>query len=237
MTTMDTSSLMESQIIKLININEQEINEAKDHLKALTDEKETLEKFLEIYRHRVVSATLTSMKALKPQVFIGKTIRESLHIIAKNNDQLVIARDAVRLLKDAGVFGNPANASSVVYSALNNAEFVKVGKGVFRLSERKQTHNRLKSKRQRRIRKPSLPGQRDAIKNLKSEHPTYSMSEVRDTLVQQGFDFQNRNPGKSVNRVWMNLGYHKINQQPLFTKPEVNVINVPEEIAQKIIGK
>ena len=194
MTTMNASSLLELQILKLININEQEINEANNRLKILTEEKQTLEKFLEIYHRRTVSSSKISENTLTPQMFQGKTIRESLHLIAKNNDQLIVAKDATRLLKKANMFGNPVNASSVVYSALKNPEFTKVGAGVFRLSEHKRIGKQNKSHKM--IRKPSLPGLKESIKLVKNQNSNITMMEAKDLLIKQGFDFKGRNPSK-----------------------------------------
>ena len=119
--TTDTTSLLESQVLELKRLIEHDINETRERLKSLTDELSHVDKMLDSYKHRIGSHYIKSVSSITPQEFEGKTLRESLRLIAERNNMVIIVKDAVKILKEAKVFGNPQNAASVIYAILNRS--------------------------------------------------------------------------------------------------------------------
>ncbi len=126
-----------------------------------------------------------------------------LHLIAERNEKTIVAKDAVKLLKEASVFGNPLHADSMVYTILGRSpEFVKIGRGIYRMNG---TQGRVKKSK----RKERIPGLKQAILELKSVNPDMTKQDVRDTLIKRGFNFQGKSPSRSVHILWVNLGFAK----------------------------
>lgn len=216
---MNTLSSWEAQTTELIGLIRQEINEKQKEL-------ENLEKALEIYRRRVGVQYSQAVQEIKPKDFKGKTIREILQLIAERNNKTIIVKDAVKLMKEANIFGNPLNADSIVYSILGRSpEFAKVGRGVYRMNG--------EHKEGKGVRKERIPGLKQAILELKTVNPGMTKKDVGDTLIKRGFDFHGRNPRKAVHMLWINLGYAKKEKQPairLLTADEWQKERKPEDL-------
>lgn len=209
---MNTLSSWEAQTIEMIRLMEQDIHETQLQLEYLVAAKQSLEGALRVYRGRIGPQYAQAVQSIKPKEFEGKTIREILCLIGERNNKTIVVKDAVKLMKEANVFGVPEHADSVVYSILSrSAEFVKVGRGIYRLNGE---HREGKS-----VRKERIPGLKQAILELKSVNPDMTKQDVRDTLIKRGFDFHDRNPNKAVHMLWVNLGFakkDKESQQSLF---------------------
>lgn len=210
---MNTLSSWEAQTVEMIRLIEQDIHETQSQLEYLAAARQSLEEALRIYRRRIGSQYAQAVQSIKPQEFEGKTLREILHLIAERNDKTIVVKDAVKLMKEANVFGVPEHADSVVYSILSRSpEFIKVGRGIYRM-------NGAPKRTKRSMRKERIPGLKQAILELKTVNPDMSKRDVRDTLIKRGFDFCGRNANKAVHMLWVNLGYAKRDkeaQQSLF---------------------
>jgi hypothetical protein len=131
--------MVEAQIIDLKRLVEQDLEETKKRLASLEEESNTLDKMLDIYKRRIGSSYAKSISSIDHKDFDNKTLRDSLHFIAKRNNNTIVVKDAVKLMKGANLFGNPDNAASVVYAILNRSpEFEKIGSGMFRLLSKEQ---------------------------------------------------------------------------------------------------
>lgn len=203
---MDTISAWEAQTKELLNRVEQEIEEiaadTERRIGALEERKWALEKALRAYQEMMGSELRQERYSLQQRDIMDRSYREILSLIGSRNSGLLIARQAIRLMKAASVFGNPDNADSIVYSILNRSpEFVKVGKGVYKLKPLGE-RNKLFTKEVR-----TAGDLRQAIQKLKEKNPQVAKSEVLRTLIKKGFDFKGKRPSSAVNIVWVKLGY------------------------------
>jgi hypothetical protein len=85
-----------------------------------------------------VSTTLKLMGLPAPGVsnvnLSGKTHLEALIEIAKANGNNLVVKTARRLMTRAGLFGNPKNASSVIFTAISRSgKFRPLSKGKYEL--------------------------------------------------------------------------------------------------------
>ncbi len=197
---MNTLSSWEAQTIELMRLIDEEIHEVKGRLDYLIEEKKVVEKALNTYRHRVGAKYAQSVQSIKAEEFGGKTLREMLVLIAERNDKLVVVKDAVKLLKEARVFGNPLHADSQVYSTLGRSpQFRRVGRGIFRLNG---IHEQEKP-----TKRHGTPGLKNALKELKQQNPQITKKEAGNILVKRGFDFGGKKPQRAVHMAWVNMGY------------------------------
>jgi hypothetical protein len=212
---MNILSSWEAQTIELIRIIENEMEEKEAGLVALKQARESLEQSLRIYRARIGSEYTESVQSIKPQEFEGKSLREILRFIAERNNKTIVVKDTVKLMREANVFGTPENADSVVYSILSRSpEFVKVGRGIYRL-------NGVQGLKKKTVRKERIPGLKQAIRELKTVNPDMTKQDVRDTLIKRGFNFNGKSPSRAVHILWINLGYAKQDkemQHSIFSK-------------------
>lgn len=136
---MNTLSSWEAQTTELIHLIDEEVKDSERRVNELLAERNSLVESLKIYRQRIGTQYAEAVKSLRPQDFEGKTIREMLRLIAERNDKVIVVKDATKLLKEAKVFGTPEHADSMVYSILGRSpEFVRIGRGIFRLNGAKQ---------------------------------------------------------------------------------------------------
>jgi hypothetical protein len=89
-----------------------------------------------------VSTTLKLMGLPTPGMsnltFVGKTHLEALVEIARANGNILVVKTARRLMTRAGLFGNPKNASSVLFTAISRSgKFKPISKGRYELIEQK----------------------------------------------------------------------------------------------------
>jgi hypothetical protein len=204
---MNTISAWEAQTRELFNRVEQEIKEIQTdterRIATLQQREWALEEALRAYQEMMGSELTQEHYSLDQRDIMNRSYREILNMIASRNSDLLIARQAIRLMKEANVFGNPFNADSVVYSILNRSpEFVKVGKGVYKLNAGRG-RTELSTKKDERA-----GALRRAIQELKERNPQMTKSEVLSTLIKKGFDFKGKRPGSAVNMVWVKFGIH-----------------------------
>lgn len=91
-----------------------------------------------------VSTTLKLMGLPTPGMsnlaLAGKTHLEALIEIARANGNVLVVKTARRLMTRAGLFGNPKNASSVLFTAISRSgKFKSLSKGKWELIEQKET--------------------------------------------------------------------------------------------------
>ncbi len=141
-------------------------------------------------------------EALDPQVIAGMSQKAVLKFIAAQTDNTLVVAHAEKLMKAAGVFGNPEHADSAVYSTiLRSPEFVKVDRGVYRVIE---VPPKLAARRDR-----TDSGLRRLVKSLKEKNPALTRDQVQEELVKGGFDFRGKRPLSAINMAWVALGYGK----------------------------
>ena len=203
---MNTISAWEAQTRELFNRVEQEMKEiqadTEKRIAILQQRKWALEEALRAYQEMMGSELTQERYSLDRRDIMNRSYREILNMIASRNNGLLIARQAIRLMKEANVFGNPFNADSVVYSILNRSqEFVRVGKGVYKLNA---GGRRTKLSTEKNEIASAL---RQAIQELKEKNPQMTKSEILSTLIKKGFDFRGKRPSSAVNMVWIKLGF------------------------------
>jgi len=203
---MNTISAWEAQTKELFNRVEQEIKDlqadAERRIAALQQRKWALEEALRAYQEMMGSELTQQRYSLDQRDIMDKSYREILSLIASRNSGLLIAKQAIRLMKQVNLFGNPANADSVVYSILNRSpEFLKLGKGVYKLNAGR---GRTKLSTEKEARAGAL---REAIQELKEENPQMTKPEVLRFLLENGFDFKGKRPNRAVNMAWVKLGF------------------------------
>jgi len=200
---MNTLSSWEVQTVEMIRLIEQDILEAQSQVAYLVAARESLEGALRIYRSRIGHQYTQAVEAMNHQDFAGKSLREILHLIAERNEKIIVAKDAIKLLKQASVFGNPLHADSMVYTILGRSpEFIKIGRGIYRM-------NGAQGEPKRTARKERIPGLKRETLELKTVNPDMTKQDVRDTLIKRGFNFQGKSPSRCVHILWVNLGYAK----------------------------
>lgn len=92
-----------------------------------------------------VSTTLKLMGLPTPGLsnldLSGKSHLEALITISKASNDVLVVKTARRLMTRAGLFKNPKNASSVLFTALSRSDrFESIGKGKYKLlSEQKES--------------------------------------------------------------------------------------------------
>ncbi len=202
---MNNISSWEAQTKELIDRTDREIGdfkaEAETHVAMLQQRKWALEESLRAYRDMMGSEATRVAFSLSQKDVKDKSYREILHLIAKRNNGLLIARKAITLMKLLDVFANPLNADSVVYSVLSRSQdFIKVGKGVYKLNGYDATSVA-------HLAKARKGGVKQAVKELKEKNPQMTKRQVKNYLTRHGFDFQGKNPGQAVHMAWVNLGY------------------------------
>lgn len=116
----EVSKLYEKLLIKRDKLKEQ-LNEVEKEFEA-------------------VSTTLKLMGLPTPGMsnltLAGKTHLEALIEIAKANGDVLVVKTARRLMTRAGLFGNPKNASSVIFTAISRSgKFKPLSKGRYELME------------------------------------------------------------------------------------------------------
>jgi len=233
--------MVEAQIIELKRIVEQEREETKNRLASLDEEWNTLDKMLDIYKRRIGSSYAKSISTIDHNNFSNISLREALRYIGKLNNNTIVVKNAVKLMKDANLFGNPDNAASVVYAILNRSpEFLKIGSGMFRLLPKAQVPA---------IRKPTIPKIRPPISNyisfknavtkvLKDANgEPLSCKEIWKRMQTLGVNSNAKNPVAWVNRLAKDVGAEKYAPQTwrwVFSKPEqktleITPITIPEQ--------
>jgi hypothetical protein len=203
---MNTISAWEAQTKELFGRVEQEIKEiqadTERRIATLQQRKWALEEALKAYQEMMGSELTQERYSLDQRDIMGKSYKAILALIASRNGGLLIARQAIRLMKEANVFGNPLNGDSVVYSILNRSqEFVRVGKGVYKLNAG-GGRTKLSTKNDR-----GVGALRQAILELIERKPQITKSEVLSALIKKGFDFKSKRPGSAVNMAWVKLGF------------------------------
>jgi hypothetical protein len=111
----------------------------------LQEKREKLQaQLVEVEREfQAVATTLKLMNLQTPGMLninlVGMTQLDALIAIAKANDNTLAVKTARRLMINAGLFKNPTNASSSLFTTIaRSGRFTPVSKGVYRLNEHKE---------------------------------------------------------------------------------------------------
>jgi len=198
----------EIQTKELLNRVEKEIRntqiDMEKRITKLYERAEVLRKALGIYQE-MMGMSQDSQTSLTASDIRGKSLRQILTLLASRNNDLLIAKQAVKLMKEAKLFRNPNHAESIVYSILGRSPkyFVKVSPGIYSL------------KRIERVKQKTRGGSglKQKIMELKEMNPQMTKAQVKGYLMQQGFDFHGKRPGNAINMAWVSLGYHKEEKQ------------------------
>lgn len=208
----------EIQTKELLNRVEKEIRDTQidmeKRISNLYKKAEVLQEASRIYQE-MMGMSQDSLSLLSPNDTQGKSLREILTLIASRNNGLLVAKQAIKLMKEAKLFSNPNHAESIIYSILGRSpkNFVKVSPGIYSL----RRIERVKQKTR------GGSGLKQKIKELKVMNPQMTKAQVKSYLVQHNFDFQGKRPGNAVHMAWISLGYHKEEKQP-----KMQLINLGE---------
>jgi len=199
----------EAQTKELLNRVECEIQEIKDdtekRIATLQQKKWALEEALKTYQEMMGITSLQSLKSLPLDDIRGKSLTGIMAFIASRNNGLFVARQAIKLMKEANLFSNPSHADSIVYSILSRTpSFTKVSPGIYRLNHTEKAKS---------VRRGGI-GLKKAVKELKRKNPQMTKEEVKNHLIWNGFNFQGKRPGNAVHMAWISLGYPKQDRQP-----------------------
>ncbi len=192
----------EIQTKELLNRVEKEIRntqiDMENRIAKLYEKAEVLQGALRIYQE-MMGMSQDSQTSLSPNDTQGKSLREILTLIASRSNGLLVAKQAIKLMKEAELFSNPNHADSIVYSILGRSPkfFVKVSPGVYSLKHIERV--------KRKTRGGS--GLKQKVKELKEMNPQMTKTQMKNYLIQQGFDFQGKRPGNAVHMAWISLGY------------------------------
>ena len=208
---MSNISSWEAQTRELLSRIEREMQEiqadTEKHMAILQEKRWGILQALEAYSEFMGSGESKLPQLLRPGDIKDKSHREILRLIAERNDGRLLAKNAIKLMKESNIFGDSPNADSIVYAVLNRSpEFVKLGRGIYRL-------NGTQGKKKPKISRHRPSGLKQAIKKLKKNNPEMTKREVKNYLTRHGFDFQGKNPGQAVHMAWVNLGYAKEGKQ------------------------
>ncbi len=138
---MYNASSWEAQTRELISRIEHEIEDLQaDTARKIAEwnrKKAALEESLVTFRQMMYMEDKSVSEVLTPEDIRDKSQKDILVLIASRNNGLLVANQAIKMMKEAGIFGNPENASSAVYSVLKRAtkEFDRVGQGVYKLHD------------------------------------------------------------------------------------------------------
>ena len=95
---------------------------------------QALETALEL-RKQLRSIPVNGHQTIEQDQFLQISIRESLKEIGARNQGIIVAKDAVRILTEAGVFLNIKSARGTVYSVLRRSkDFTKQRPGIYLLA-------------------------------------------------------------------------------------------------------
>jgi hypothetical protein len=210
-------------------------NEVEAKLSALLDEKEEIESqiiaaenLIRMYRNKHQALPI-SLQDIRIGHFGNKSYPEILKEIASQLGGYFKVMDVTEIMLQAGVSKDRRQIQANIYAVLRRMKdkFIRVEKGEYRYTN---SSPKLSVKPIGRPTK-SHSGIQAAIKNLKDKNPQMTKKEVLNYLLETGFDFKGKKPVNAVNIIWAKLGYHKEGKQ------QVLEIQVPESLAQKILGK
>lgn len=127
--------LLTEELISRINHEIEETQaETTRKIATLKMKRAALEESILTYREMMHVSDKAGSLTLTAEDVRQKSQKQILILIASRNNGLLVANQAVKQMSEAGVFGNPENASSSVYSALKRSkEFERVGKGIYKL--------------------------------------------------------------------------------------------------------
>lgn len=245
---MNTQSPWESQTQEMLNRIEQKIKEIQEEADRKTqpyfDKRWALIQSLEAYRELMGTETMQTAKHLTQEDIQGKSQTEILKLIAGRNDDLLVVRTAIKLMKDANIFGNPENADAMVYSILSRSkDFIRVGKGVYKIdphhlkniieNERMAASNMLNSSAVKIKLNNPISFQKAVIKVLQeSSGESLTSNEIWQRMQALGVTSNSKKPEGWVNRIAAQAGAEKMAPNTWRWKTD----QVDNRSAQQLIG-
>lgn len=204
---MGTNDIWREQTLELLARVRSEIAEVEQSMIRLRTTEWGIEQALKAYDKRMNAETGGEYHPLTPEEIGNKSQKEILEIIAHRGNGILLAKQAVRLMKDANLFPTPENASSQVYNVLRrNSEFVRVRKGVYRLASPTEAnaHPRL-------VAEMSLLARSVAM--IRRDQPNLSKEQITKLLIDRSFPFHGKEAAKAVNMAIVNLDRRKKNPE------------------------
>jgi len=173
---------------------EQQRQEAEARVNQIKAFIEAGEKVLRIGKE--LNAARSENAVLDTSGFRGVSVRNALVEIARRNNGILVIKEAVKTLQQAGVFTTAKAARGTVYSTASRSgkDFQKKSPGVYMLIS--------SSNRQRQLQQHPVQPQvsiAEAVDQLLSQHPNWGFRELRDHLIESGFDFCGKTPSFVVN--------------------------------------
>ena len=132
-------SSMLDELSQLISKLRHEREEAAKELTNIDEQLRAVETTMSIYRKTYTPHEPAIYKTISSELK-GKTQLEALvHIASKSGGQFRVV-DAKRLMSEAGMFRNPKNVLSMLYTIINRSgKFEKISPGVYKLVAQEQT--------------------------------------------------------------------------------------------------
>ncbi len=200
---MTTPSSWESITFALLAQVEREIEAITGNLALLSRQRDSLTEAMHIYKDRVSTATATDtpkMLGLSHEEVQGKSQRTILHLLAAKNNGVLVVREAVRLMGEAGVFASMKNATQMVYGVLRKTPtFKRIAPGVYSLvGNGEESALQLTTS-------VNTTGLVDRVRQLRNQHPDATRRIATGMLLAEGYNFGDRKPEFAVSAAWMNL--------------------------------
>lgn len=158
---------------------------------------ESLDILIKQYRERFLQPQSESARVeLTRDDVTNKTQREIIELIASRNDGFFNTKTGIPLMKQLGVFGNPANASAMVWRVLSrpNSKFERVSPGLYRLQKHGEGVPRV-----------VRSGLVEKVREIRQSNPNMTRTQIANALVTTGYDFQGKHPAFAVSAAWMSL--------------------------------
>ncbi len=192
------------------NKAEESLRQAQSEVAHWTEYAEHLEKLLALENKR--HGTARGGISIDPRA----PVIAALIQIAQSHDGILVTKKAIKVLRSAGMFPNDKAVRDNIYSTLRHSgDFRKETKGKWVLV----------SKVERHVQQAPHPRQSEtnlseAIEKLQAQNPTWGFLEIRNHLVQSGFDFGGKKPGNVVNMAM-------VRQRRKASKPQAVITSVP----------
>lgn len=178
-----------------------------------------LEKVLELAAQEIVilqnGKAATTLAELR-----NMSVNDSTKVIARQSAGFLVTKDAAKTLVQAGVFGSIKEARENIYTTIRrSADFERVRRGVYRLlrpdevKPQPQVSPQSSPQRQGRISGDSRLV--DKVEIVRRDHPDWTRAQVREYLIQAGWNFGTSNSAFAVSGAFAALagrGKHKPRQ-------------------------
>jgi len=220
-----------TELIEELEKRKQDLDEKIQQLVSESDDLQTQiiagHELIKVYmtKHNVESITPENYK-----LSADKSYPKALIDIAQSSNGILNISDAINILVKANVGGNRETIQHNVYNAMRRlrGHFVQIQRGQYRFTNHIQDNVKKKQKVKRK--EPS--GVREAVKEIKTQNPLWTLQEVLSYLKKNNFDFKGKKPSSAVNMAWVNLGYSKEGKQQAL--PIISIQGIPKSSEDKL---